>query len=239
MSTEEQQALAQRPASILQVIATAVTDPRMDVDKMRALFELQRDIVAEERRVAFDEAMTRVQSKLKPIAKLGQGKNSKFAKYEDLHALIQPLLAEEGFSQSFSQKEEQGDKIRFVLEVSRAGHSKTFELAVHSDKAATNREGKSIRPPIQDDGSTASYARRYLVKMAFNIVEKGEDTDGESPRAIGPDQVIEIKDLIRDSKSNEASFLELIAGVERIEDIQQRDYKRIVNALQTKMRVAK
>jgi len=50
------------------------------------------------------------------------------------------------------------------------------------------------------------------------------------------DQATAIRDLIKETGSNEKTFLELIAGVDSIEAIQARDYKRVMNALETKRR---
>src|SRR6266478_611939 len=151
--------------------------------------------------------MSRLQSKVQQMPKYGQGKNNKFSKYEDIDAILKPLLAEEGFSLSFNEEESKDDKVRFVLTVSRAGHSKPHYLTVHTNKAAKNREGNSIRPAIQDDGSTASYARPYLIKLALNIVENGEDTDGESLEPITAEQAKDIEALITEVSADKKRFL--------------------------------
>src|SRR5678816_613163 len=128
-----------QPPDLLSIIAHVVTDTTVDVGKMEKLLEMQERIRAEERRIAFDEAMTRLQSKLPQIPKYGQGKTSKFAKYEDLDVIVRPLLAEEQFSLSFNEAGCTDMTTTFELEVSRAGHSKFHRLTVHNDKAAMNR----------------------------------------------------------------------------------------------------
>jgi hypothetical protein len=151
--------------------------------------------------------------------------------------VIKPLLAEEGFSFSFDEESHTDNTVTFIAVLShRAGHEKTKRLTVSRDVAALNKYDKSIRPAIQDDGSTVSYARRYLIKMHLNIVETDEDTDGEDPKVINDDQVKTIETLLTDTKSNVANFLSLIAGVERIVDIPQRDYRRIINTLEVKLK---
>jgi hypothetical protein len=74
------------------------------------------------------------------------------------------------------------------------------------------------------------------LKAHLNLVEKGEDLDGNDPGTISLDQATFIRDLIKETGSNEKTFLELIAGVDSIEAIQARDYKRVMNALETKKR---
>lgn len=223
------------PDNLLQVIAQAVADPRMDVEKMERLFALQERINAQQREIDFDDAMNRLQAKLPQIPKYGQGKNSKYAKYEDLDVIIRPLLAEEGFSLTFSEAERTAKETRFELKVSRAGHSKVHRLTVQQDTAATNREGRSVRPPIQDDGSTASYARRYLTKLALNIVEKDEDTDGENRRPITEEQAKDIEAAIQELKMDRGKFL-VFMGCGDVGEILAKDLKKAINAIDTRRR---
>ena len=222
--------------NMLAVIAQAVANPQLDVVKMQALLDMHERIMADQRRIAFDAAMTRLQAKIPPMPKFGEGKNSKFAKYEDIARVIKPLLAEEGFSLAFSEDEQVGGKVRFVLEVARDGHSKFFRRTYSVDVAAKNREGISVRPAIQDDGSTTSYARRGLVKMALDIVETDDDNNGDDAETITSDQAKDLAALIDETKSNKANFLKLIAGTDKLENILARDYSRCVNALVEKRR---
>ena len=105
------------------------------------------------------------------MEKYGQAKNSKFAKLEDIDVVIRPLLAEEGFSLALDEEAHTDKTVTFVMTMShREGHSEAKRMTVPIDAAAMNREGRSIRPAIQDAGSTVTYARRYLLKMHLNIV---------------------------------------------------------------------
>ena len=228
-------AVQDKPASLMQIIGQAVMSKDIDVDKMRALFELQKDILAEEHRISFKAAMARLQERLPQIAKYGKGKNSKFAKLEDIDTIIKPILADEGFSIDFDEASNTATTVTFVATVShREGHSETKRLTVPIDVASKNDRGVAIRTAIQDAGSTVSYARRYLIKMLFNIVEVGEDTDGVKRSFVTESQIRDIETLIADTKSNKDAFLSMIAGVDQLEDLPADQYKRVMNALQTK-----
>ncbi len=221
--------------SLLDVISKAVADPRMDVEKMRALLDMHERIMKDQREVAFMDAMSRLHEKLPVFEKHGRAKNSRFAKLEDIHIITKPLLAEEGFSLKYNEESSNEKTVTFVLWVShKAGHKEPTRLTVTRDESAVNKYDKSIRPAIQDDGSTVSYARRYLLKMALDIVEKDEDSDGENPALITDEQVKTIETLLADTKSNLSSFCTMIAGVDRLSDIPARDYRRIINALEIK-----
>lgn len=190
-------------------------------------------MIADQRKTAYMAAMARLQERLPQIDKYGRAKNSRFAKLEDIDVIIRPILAEEGFSFSFDEESYTEKTVTFVATLShREGHSESKRLTVPIDVAAKNREGLSIRPAIQDAGSTVSYARRYLIKMMLNIIEKDEDTNGEDRKTITEEQIRDIETALADTKSDKAKFLRLIAGVDRLEDIQVRDLKRIMNTLE-------
>ncbi len=239
----ESAALAEteRPESLLAVIARAVADPRMDVEKMAKLLDMHERIVADQRRVAFAAAMSRLAPKLPEIDQNGrvvfEGKNGakgqdrKYARLEDIDRAIRPLLSEEGFSLSFDTAEGPGGKIRVSGKLSHSeGHSETKQLDLPHDSSGSKN-------PVQAVGSTVSYGRRMLCKMFFNLIERGEDTNGETEAAlITPDQALEINTLIQDTKSDVKSFLEKIAGYPSIAEIPAIQYRRVMNALETKQR---
>lgn len=232
-----------QPSHMLQIIDKVVQSglTAESVGVLEKMLNMQERIMADQRKTAFTSALARLQAKVPQVNKYGQGKNSKYAKYEDIDLIVRPLMAEEGFSLTFDEESSTDKTITFVaVLIHSEGHSEPKRLTVPIDVAAMNREGRSVRPAIQDAGSTVSYARRYLLKMHLNIVEKDEDDDGAGSEAkITAEQAKDIRTLIHDSKSDEKKFLELIAGVQTIEDIPARDLKRILNALETKLRVGK
>ncbi len=222
---------AAKPTSLIHAIAQAVADPRCDVDKMRALFELQKDILAEEHRIAFNAALARLQAKLPPINKYGQGKNSKFAKLQDIDIVVRPLLGEEGFSLVFDEESCTEKTTTFVMTMKHeAGHQETKRLTVPIDAAAKNRDGNSVRPAIQDMGSTVSYARRYLYKMHLNIIETDEDTDGEPSKRITDEQAKDLAAALSATTLDKGKFF-LYMAVGGFDEILERDLKKASNAI--------
>lgn len=222
-------------SNVFEFLKRACVDPRLDIDKLERLIAMQERLLANQRKQDFDDAMNRLQAKLPHIEKHGKGKNNRYALYEDVDVIIKPLLAEEGFSLSFDEVERTAQTVKFSLEVSRAGHSKMHYLTLSTDRASANRDGKSIRPAIQDDGSTASYARRYLIKLALNIVERGDDTDGIAEQPITDDQVKDLLSLMDEVKADRARFLAFMQ-VETVEMILKKDYAKAINALEVKRR---
>lgn len=224
------------PTSVLEIIQQAVAT-KQDVETLRGLFELQRDFMRMQAEQAFHAAMARLQAKLPQVNKYGVGKNSKFAKLEDIDRIIRPLLAEEGFSFSFDEEAHSEKTITFVAKIShQQGHSEVKRLTVPIDAAAKNREGNAVRPAIQDAGSTVSYARRYLIKMHLNIIETNEDTDGNPTKTISPEQAADIEAMLQEVKGDRAGFLKYM-GVAAIGEILERDHKKAIESLNAKRRM--
>lgn len=218
----------------LSMIERVALDPRIDVEKLERLLAMKERVLVDNRRIAFEAAMARLQEQVPQINKYGQGKNSKFAKLEDIDVIIRPLMAAEGFSVTFDEESHTEKTVTFVMRFAhREGHSESKRLTVPIDVAAKNREGNSVRPAIQDAGSTVSYARRYLLKMHLNIIETNEDTDGESKATITPDQAAELLKMMDDVKMDRGRFL-VFMGVGAAKDILARDWNKAVNALEVK-----
>jgi hypothetical protein len=236
----KRKALAKRetPTDLLSVIAQAVVDPRMDVAKMERLLAMHERISAEQKKTAYMDAMSRLQAKLPQIEKSGRievkgALRSKYAKIEDIDVVIRPLLAEEGFSCSFNEESTDGKAFRISCTMShREGHTDTKTITLPLDAS-------DYRSSVQSRGSTQSYGRRQLLKMHLNLIEKDEDTDGNDQGTITDEQARDIRTMLTDTKSDEAKFLALIAGVDKIESIPARDFKRCINALEQKARTQK
>lgn len=233
------QADAPPAESLLAVIAHAVANPLVDVAKMERLLAMHQEITAEQRKVAFAAGMARLQAKLPQINKDGRivvkgVERSRYARIEDIDVAIRPLLAEEGFAFSFDTDSKDGKLFTITCKLShREGHSETKSIVLPMDAS-------DYRSNVQSIGSTVSYGKRQLIKMHLNLIEKDEDDDGNGGAAvITEEQVRDLRTLLQDTKSNEKKFLELIAGVERLEDILAKDFKRCINAIEQKRRTQK
>lgn len=165
--------------SLLNFVARAMADPGINVDKLQALLTIQREIVADEARLQFNRAMSLAQGEMLPVIRDAQNTqtNSKYARLETIDAVIRPIYTRHGFCLEFNSEPIEGPNERIVCEVSHvAGHTKKYQLEAAPDM--NGLQGKPNKTPLHGLGSTVSYLRRYLVCMMFNIVLKGEDSDG-------------------------------------------------------------
>lgn len=165
--------------SLLTIIAKAATDPRVDIDKMTALLAMQERILARDALDQFNQAMAVVnQGDLRVgkggTASLGAGRGYRFARWEDMDAVIRPLLREAGMWLSFDSQQgaDGGMTIECTL-THTAGHATKASIYLPLDSGPG-------RNPLQQIGSTISYGKRYAAEMVLNIVREDEDDDGHA-----------------------------------------------------------
>lgn len=234
-----------QPANLLQAIVQISNNPHLtkeSVDVLERMMAMQERLEMREAEKAFAVALARLQSKLPQIPKDGiiyqkDGIRirSRYAKIEGIDAIIRPMLNEEGFAFSFDCKPTADPKI-FLFSGTlshKNGHSVTKSFPLPTD---TNQ----YRSAIQDMGSSESFAKRRLIKMHLNIVEEGEDNDGQGSDAkITDRQSKDLRCKMEEVGQDEARFLRLIAGADRIDNILARDFDRCWMALEEKARARK
>ena len=219
----------QSPADIMAVIGLAARDPNVDVEKMERLFALKAQLDKDQKEAAYMAALSRVQPKIPQISKNGRilvndQVRSRFARLEDIDSQIRPIIAEEGFAISFDT-EMVGDRIKISGRLShREGHSEAKTLFLPID----NSGGKN---GVQAVGSTVSYGRRMLLKMFFNIIEAGEDTDGNPPISAEQEQTLD--SLITDVGVDRGRFLNWL-GVSKLSELSRKRYDAAVRKLEEK-----
>jgi hypothetical protein len=225
--------------SILEVIARAAADPKVDVEKMQKLLEMQERVLIHRAKSDFSIAMRDCQSEMKPVVRDAENLHtkSKYARLEKIDAGIRPVYTRHGFSLSYNSPQCDAGRVKVTCTVRHdAGHSETYELTGALDTAGS--QGKSNKTDIQGLGSSVSYMRRYLACMIFNVVLTNEDDDGQALGFINEKQEMTILDLISEiglDAEGKAGFLKYM-GVSSINNILDRDYGRAMGALQVKLR---
>jgi len=125
--------------SLLNFVAQAVRDPAIDVAKLEALLRMQREIVADDARVQFNRSFAALSAEIRQIerrgiADMGAKGAYKFAKREDLDAMLRPLMREHGFAVSFRPVPGPNGNLTIEGELLHVGgHSKTAQLMLPPD----------------------------------------------------------------------------------------------------------
>jgi hypothetical protein len=230
-----------QPANLLQALIHVATTPGISIDVIERMVALQERQESRQRETAFWAALGRVQAKVPIIHKGGTNTFTKttYARREDVARIIQPLLAEEGMALTFDEgtaSQGVGWKKIFGKLSHRDGHSEAKSIEVPIDEAAkSNTTGKPTRTGIQDIGSTSSYAQRYLIKMWLNMAETDEDTDGNSSEKITDDQAKDLEIAVQDAGMDKGRFF-VFMGVGGFDEILASDWKKAINAVDTKRR---
>lgn len=226
---------ASEGAAILQVIERAARDPNIDIDKMERLLQMQERIVARQAKVAYADALARLQPTLPIIGERGAIKNgsgnvqSKYALWEDIVGVITPLLAAQGFSLSFRTGNKDGKiQVTGVLTHS-AGHSEETMLDLPADTSGSKNA-------VQAVASSVSYGKRYTAGALLNLRTGELDDDGRGGKDIeylSDEQVANLEALITEVGANKKAFLAWLKA-DSLNKIQACSYTECVKALEAK-----
>ena len=187
----------QAPTGALALIAEAASNPDVDPDKLRALLAVKRDWEADEARKAYAGAMAQFQGTA-PIVDKGDTANGRaYSRIDRIWKAVRPLMQECGLTVSWQECLVDGDLMRLRGQLQhRDGHAQAiaFDLPMPDQIKGQNAS--------QRMGSATTYAKRYCICAALNIVTGDEDNDGEGVGVGEPvthDQAIELEELLQDA----------------------------------------
>jgi hypothetical protein len=176
---------------ILAVIERAARDPNTDIDKLERLFALRERIEDREAKIAFTEAKIAMRPHLPEITMKGMivikkdgkiAQETPFARFEDLHELVMPVLGEHGFDLKFKNGLSPDGKVRVTTILAHAaGHEDETHFDLPHDSSGSKN-------PVQAVGSSTKYGMRYGTISILNLRVVGDDDDGVSA---APETVVE------------------------------------------------
>lgn len=227
--------IALRPDPVLKliqkVVEGGVTESNVAaLDKLLGVYERLEQKQAER---AFASAFVALQSDLPVIVATSIIPNrGKYEKFEDVMKVVSPLLVRHGFSVSFSMDFKENRILETCHLTHVGGHSQSNSFAVRSGKADSD---------TQADCKAATTAKRNALLNCLNIVIRqdallDEDQDASILGAfISPEKALYLRELVRDTRSDEAAFLKF-AQADKYEEITESSYDRLVSALMKKQR---
>jgi hypothetical protein len=176
-------AVVENPVGALGVFERLALDKRLTVEKLGELIRLQSVILERNARSAFEAAYAAMLDDIPRIKKNGAILNkarevqSRYSRYEDIRAIVDPILKRHGFH-VHTKTEWPSDGIAEVVGslVHREGHTRESRFRAAADASG----GKNA---IQGLGSAVQYGRRYTLKDLLSIVEEGVDDDGQTAGA--------------------------------------------------------
>lgn len=192
--------------ALIQMIERAAKDPNTNVEKMERLYAMHTSAVALQAKVAFDEALSDMQTELPIIVErgkiqIGTGKAQGYALWEDINEAIKPILTKHGFALRFVTGQQDG-KIIVTGVLSRGGHREETTMHLPLDVSGSKNA-------VQAVGSSTSYGKRYTAAALLNLTSRGEDDDGQKGGAgepISETQLQELRALLEETKSDIPKF---------------------------------
>lgn len=222
--------------ALIAMIERASRDPGTDIEKMKQLFALRKEILDEENKRLFNAAMNAAQAEMTPIAvnMTNPQTRSKYASYDQLDRAIRPIYTKHGFSVSFNEGDTtKPDHIRVLGYVA---HSSGYERTYHTDMPNDGKgaKGGDVMTKTHATGAAKAYGKRYILRDVFNLATGEEDKDGNEPAPrITEQQVMDLNALITEVKADKVKFLKYIK-IDKLENIPAKSYSACVKALEAK-----
>lgn len=229
------------------MIERVAMDPSIPLDRleqMMAMKERMEDRAREDdERQAKKEyfaAMSKCQAAL-PVVVKNKANDHTRSTYADLAAIEEqamPVIHQHGFAVSFQPDgyNEKGE-LRIRWEISHAaGHSRDGIGEIPVDSAGS--QGKVNKTGTQAFGSTATYGRRYLLCMLFNI-STGDDNDGNrvadrKVETVSEDQLMQLRELLDATESDERQFCAM-GKLERLSEMPSGQFASAMGILQQRL----
>jgi hypothetical protein len=233
-----------RPAEdFAQTLMVLLRDKEIPADKLAVMLQMRREVLADQAREAFQAHYAEFSADMPQVERDGTVALVKdgvekgrypFTTIEAMDAVIRPLLAKHGFAISFTSRDDK-DGVTITGTLSGWGWERSSTYTLPADQGPG-------RNAIQARGSSRRYAKRYITDDLCNVVRKGKDDDakGALEALIDAAQTAELIELIKATKTDELAFVKLMVnGAERLEDVRQRDFNRLLLALKDKARRVK
>jgi hypothetical protein len=177
--------------NMLAIIADAASNPAINPENMRALLDMQKEIMADQAKRDFNAAFIALQADLSHVSIRQDGKievrkkdssgertgavqqATPYATFNNIMKAIRPLLVKHGFTLSFAT-EPMGERLLVKGLLEGYGHERTTAFPLPAETSGSKNN-------VQGWGSSMSYGKRYCTIALLNIISdapEDRDTDG-------------------------------------------------------------
>lgn len=224
------------PMMLQKMIESGITAD--NVSAMEKMLELHERMQQRQAEREFNAAFAAVQSEMPDMQatavvpdKQGNVK-FKFAPYEEIMGKVKPLLTKHGFAVAFDSTFRDGRIFVTCTLMHAAGHSKTNTF---STRIGSGPPGAS---ECQADGAASTYAKRFALCNALNIVidkehPRPEDDVRNVEGPINREEAIELREWVDALGSDRTKFLEM-ADAGSFEEISRSKLVVLQNVLKAK-----
>jgi ERF superfamily len=220
--------------SMLEAIKQIALDPRIDIERMKQLIGIQKELLERQAEAEFNTAMSAAQADMGRVSVDAENcqTHSKYASYGQIDRHLRPVYSNHGFALSFDTETLQAptETIRISCIVSHRGG---FTRRYHVDMPADGKgaKGGDVMTKTHATGSAMSYGMRYLVKMIFNVAIGEDDDDGTEGRRVTEEQYQALVKLITDLGGNQEKLLKYFK-LRDFHDCLAANYDKVVSEIQ-------
>jgi len=165
------------------VIERALANPNTGIDVLERLLSMQERIQTRQAKHDFTAAKIAMRPFLPEVTMKGHiiirdkagniTQDTPFAKFEDLHEAVMPVLTDHNFDLKFRTGVSDGKPSVVTILSHLNGHEEETEFVLPHDSSGSKNS-------VQAVGSSTSYGKRYGTLAILNIRVVGEDDDGQS-----------------------------------------------------------
>lgn len=201
-----------------QIIQLSQQEDKPDVDYIKGLLAVKREIEDDDARRAYAAAFAEAQADIGAVVKTRKNKqtDSMYAGLDDVIEMSKAVCAKHGFSIPFSEGVTEAEKhIRVCADVlHKDGHKEPYHYDV--PLGGLGIQGKVNMTAIHAKATSVSYGQRYLLCMIWNIPTKDNDgnngnlgnTDKPGPTVDPPNEKeTEVLQLIADNIPPKAGYV--------------------------------
>ena len=221
------------PVTPMEIMQRAL-ESGIDADQLEKLLELQERWEAGQARKAFAAAISEFQARCPTVLKSAQADRYTYAPLDEILRTIRPHLSATGLSVRFSTELTANNVITATCFLShKDGHTESSQFAAPVDPQMRVNETQKV-------GSANSYAKRYALLNALNLVASDrEDDDGAAAGTplLTERQVAQLVEYVDAYQLDEAKLLRWL-NVDAFEDVPAAKWPAIEHAIQRKIELA-
>lgn len=216
------------------------------LDEAREYYRFAREVELDAAKIAFTKAMVKAQAEMSAVSKdmANPQTHSKYASLGAVDAAIRGPYTRNNLACSFDERTSTADNwIAVILDVSHiSGYSREFRLQLPAD--GVGAKGGAVMTRTHATVAAITYARRALLKMAFNLSEVDDDGNAanKSEPRITEEQVEELCNMLEPASEGEwRSFLGTmkVAGIVEIPQSRFQEAKTSITRWLEKKNAAK
>lgn len=166
-------------SSFLSIVQQALATPNMDMQVMREMLSMQREVMAQQAIIDFNNDFSEMSKEIPVIAHTKKSYSTTYTPLEDIVNIVRPILSKYGFSISFNNTQEAQGFVKVTCQLRHKSGHMIENMLILPTEAVTKGMNS-----MQAIGAAISYGKRYTLCGILNIATASDDdSDGFTTNA--------------------------------------------------------